>query len=271
MWLLRKKDYGLDQQGYADIHLQRLPEGTRGQCYFVREGMTITKINSRSAKQGIQSFVNVDTGPLAKLLGDTEGPAHEDWDTSSERPDREWIKWKGRVTFIRKIVDTLVEVLNPPISQPDFDVLSDFFSIEHTSGPQRQKQIGDEHSGRGALPPIQSEEKWFHLTQRTGGFTITRNSRVPIPKNAKLKVSVAYDIPRGDPLRSWNPIDFELGDKPQCLRPNGGGLKVYRTKGNILKLSEFMDQFSISISGFDPHRDLFVRIDEMTETEESQS
>lgn len=269
--LPRKKGYGPDQQGYADVHLQRLSDGMPGQCYFVREGMTITKISSSSANRGIQSFVNVDTGPLAKLLGDTEGPAHEDWDTSSERPDREWSKWKGRVLFVRKIVDRLVEVLNPPISRPDFDLLSDFFSIEHTRGSQRQKKMGNEQPGRGALPPIPSEEKWFHLTQRVGGFTITRNSRVPIPNNAILKVAIAYDIPRGDPLRSWNPIDFIISDKPGDLRPEGTGLKVYRNQRNILTLREFMDEFSISISGFDPHRDLFIRIDERTETQEGRS
>jgi hypothetical protein len=61
-------------------------DGERCDSYYIREGMTIIKINSRASQRGIQALVYVESGPLAKLLGDTEGPAHEDWDTSEERP-----------------------------------------------------------------------------------------------------------------------------------------------------------------------------------------
>ena len=95
LWLPRKQGEG--QEGHLDVHLERLSDGSRCDAYYVREGMTITKINSRASQRGVQALVNVEPGPLAKLLGDTEGPAHEDWDTSEERPELEWKTWKGRV------------------------------------------------------------------------------------------------------------------------------------------------------------------------------
>jgi hypothetical protein len=116
MWLLKKTNTGIE--GELTVYLRRLDDGNRADTYYVREGMTITKLNSRAASRGIESVVIVDPGPLAELLGDTEGPAHEDWETSAERPDRIWKIWKGRVSFTRRIVDSLVELLTPPVPVP---------------------------------------------------------------------------------------------------------------------------------------------------------
>src|SRR5262245_58889099 len=98
--------------------------------------MTITKINSRAALRGVNSLVIVDSGPLAELLGDTEGPAHEDWNKSADRPKKTWKTWSGRVAFARRIVDSLVEYLTPPSTGPDRDLLANVFSIERIAGKQ---------------------------------------------------------------------------------------------------------------------------------------
>jgi hypothetical protein len=267
IWLPRRKGDG--EQGHVDVYLQRLSDGARCDTYYVREGMTITKINSRSAQRGIQALVNVEPGPLAKLLGDTEGPAHEDWDTSADRPDLEWKTWKGRVKFVRGIVDALVEVLTPPTTQADFDLLSDFFSVERTSGSQRQKKPGEETLGPTAMEPVVSQPTWFQITERAGGFTIRRNANVPMPASARLKVAIAYDLPRGDPLRNWNSIDFRIGNNNGDLKPRGKGLKARLLAGNILLLDQIQEDFSFTVSGFDRHRDLFVRVDDLSNTEEN--
>jgi hypothetical protein len=256
-----------------DVYLQRLIDGARCDTYYVREGMTITKINSRSAQRGIQALVNVEPGSLAKLLGDTEGPAHEDWDTSAERPDQEWKTWKGRVKFARGIVDSLVEALTPPTTEPDFDLLSDFFSVERIGGIQRQKKPGEETSGPAGMGPIATDPKWFHITKLAGGFTINRVASVPMPANAILKVSVAYDLPRGDPLCNWSPIDFRIDFRNGCNnggpRTSGKGLRAQSRDGNILRLNQIQEDFRFSVNGFDRHRDLFVRVDDLSDSQEA--
>src|SRR5690606_11352594 len=136
------REKGTNQEGQIDVYLQHTPDGERWDSYYVREGMTITKRNSRAELHGIRALVLVESGPMAKLLGDTEGPAHEDWDKSAERPDREWKTWKNRVEFARRIVDHLVEYLTPNQSEPDFELLADFFSLEDPSGEQRNRQHG---------------------------------------------------------------------------------------------------------------------------------
>jgi hypothetical protein len=90
-----------------------------------------------------------------------------------------------------------------------------------------------------------------------------------MPENPALTVAVAYDLPRGDPLRNWNPLDFEIGDKAGQLKPAGKGLKAKRLAGNRLLLNQFEEHFSISVDGFDRHRDLLVRVDELANDEDA--
>jgi len=244
-------------------------DGLRCDSYYVREGMTITKINAQAGKRGVQSLVVVDAGPLAELLGDTEGPAHEDWDTSQERPDRTWKTWKGRVKFVRRIIDSLVEVLTPPATEPDFDLLSDFFSIEQAGAMQRQREAGKDKKIPPTMPPVVAEPRWYYITSRAGGFTVSRNARVPKPADVALRVSVAYDLPRGDPLKNWNPLDFKMSPRVGTVQPAARGLKAVILQGNVALLRDIGEDFVFQITGFDKNRDLFVRVDETPDTEEA--
>lgn len=247
--------------GRFDAYLRRRP-GERCESYYVREGMTITKISSPAAKRGVEALVLVDRGPLAELLGDTEGPAHEDWDTSQERPDRNWKTWKGRVAFVRRAVDGLVELLTPPTTEPDYDLLSDFFSIEKVGGSGRERATGAEAKGAGRLPDVIAQPKWFQITSRSGGFTVSRNDGVKMPDAAALRVAVAYDLPQGDPLRNWSNLDFEISENGGRFKPKMRGLKMETIQGNVVLLTEIEQNFSFSVGGFDQHRDLYVRVDE---------
>jgi hypothetical protein len=98
---------------------------------------------------------------------------------------------------------------------------------------------------------------------------VSRVASVPMPQKPVLKVSLAYDIPRGDPLRNWSPLDFEISNKNGGLTPNGIGINAHRIQGNILQLSIVEENFNFSVSGFDRHRDLLVRVDDISGDSES--
>lgn len=249
-------------EGELYVFLQRQPEGNRADTYYVREGMTITKLNSRASLRGVHAFVVVERGPLASMLGDSEGPAHEDWDTSEDRPNQNWTTWKGRVNFCRRIVDDLTELLTPPTIKADFELLSDFFSIEKTQAPQRSRMPAPEGNGRPRFGDITAKPRWYRLDGRRGGFRIVHNTGHPLPENPRLRVSVAYDLPTGNPMKKWSPFDFQFGKSPQ-LKFLGRGVKVVPVAGNVLVLTVEDEKFSFGADGFDEHRDLLVRIDEL--------
>ena len=263
--LVRQKDP--DISGDMTVFLKRHDQEQRYDTYYVREGMTITKLNSKAGLKGIQALVLVDKGPLAQLLGDAEGPAHEDWDTSEERPNKLWKKWKGRVTFCRKIVDALLEVLAPPTQKADFNLLSDFFSIEKTGAPQKAPSQGNEDKAKSKIGEITPKPRWYRLDGKRGGFRIVTSPSAQVPEGAELMVSVAYDVPKGSPLKKWSSFDFDFKKKPAAIEFSGKQIQAKIVSGNVIRLKVEGPEFSFGATGFDRRTDLFVRIDEASHDE----
>lgn len=271
--LLLPRLHGADVEGCMSVYLQRLDDGVRYDSYFVREGMTITRINTSNRLRSVRGLVIVDRGPLAELLGDTEGPAHQDWDKSQPRPKKTWGRgWKGRVDFVRGVLDRFVELLTPPITEPNFDLLSEFFSIQQATGSRPQKKPGKDSSEPSGFDGIKATPKWYRITARSGGFTISRDPGVALPAHPSLRVALAYDIPRGDPLRNWSRFDFDLGNG-HLRGPTGRGVKagLYRNQRNTLRLDITDEHFQFGLDGFDVNRDLFVKVDELSDDEEADT
>lgn len=251
-----------DEVGEFDVHIQRRADGQPGESYYVREGMTIPAIGAQASRRGVQSLVLVDPGPLAQLLGDTEGPAHEDWNESAELPEALWKRgWKGRVRFVRRSVDALVEVLAQRTAPADFDALREFFGV--APAPPRGPLPPPGPGGPppvGPLPP--APVPWFQVTARAGGVRIGRHREVPMPDEPRLRVSMAYDLARGNPLEYWTWLDFDLrtGRSARIAAAEGVWLDVL--EGNVLLLRDLAEDFVVVVEGFDRHRDLFLRIDD---------
>ncbi len=269
--LLPRKS-GSAETGELLAFLQRTGTSDRYESYYVREGMTITKLNTKRSVRGVRGLVVVEPGSLASLLGDTEGPAHTTWDTSNdERPNRVWKTWKGRVTFFSNILDSLNELLTPKSSAPDFDLLSDFFSIDQTLAPQlnrRPKKPGEPGDKPPFTPPPPTP-RWYRLNGKPGGFTIADSGTLPTEVGSVLRVSVAYDLPSGNPLKAWSKFDFDFKEKNSRLQFTGNGVNVKSRAGNILEIEVIKPDFQVTATGFDINRDLFVRIDEINGEEEN--
>jgi hypothetical protein len=75
---------------------------------------------------------------------------------------------------------------------------------------------------------------------------------------------MAYDLPSGNPMKKWSPFDFQFGKSPQ-LKFSGKGVRVVPQAGNVLVLKVEDERFLFAADGFDEHRDLLVRIDELTD------
>src|SRR5262249_27565323 len=63
---------------HFDVFLVRDGTEGRGRPVFVREGIIISDVHSPLSR-GIRSLVVVEDRPLATLLGDSENPAHTQW------------------------------------------------------------------------------------------------------------------------------------------------------------------------------------------------
>ena len=273
--------------GEAFVFVQNSTSHKRVDAYGVREGMTITKVNSASSRRGVRGLLLVERtlhesdkpNPLASLLGDTEGPAHETWDTAADRPARTWKTWKGRVKFVRKLIDELETVLNPKSSEADFNLLAHLFQRPKDDAPPKPTQTPggtDDDTTKPGPIVVEPNARWFEVRPRSGGFRLTASKKIARPAGARLRLRVAYDTAKGDPLKKWSPLDFVFkGSKTngELTGPKivilGKGIDAERgSAGNEVLVTPSEDRFSLGAEGFDPNRDLLVWCEDELPTDE---
>lgn len=251
-----------------DAFLWRNDSFDRAEDHVVREGMTISGVQALRGRRGVLRLLLVERGELSGLLGDTEGPTHTDWNTGESRPDAKYVEWKGRVTFVRQALRKLEDLLTPPPAEVDRDLLADIFYVEDVREPGRAGR-GPEEEGESptVLPPgVEPTKRWYTLSPIEGGFHLRRSQAAAMPEPAVLHVRVAYDIRRGDPLKSWSPFDFDLR-KPDAFDFKGKGVEPIAEAGNVIRLTATRDDFRVKVTGFDTRQDLYVRVDEPTPVE----
>jgi hypothetical protein len=150
-------------------------------------------------------------------------------------------------------------------------LLSDFFSIDQTLAPQlnrRPKKPGEPGDKPPFTPPPPTP-RWYRLNGKPGGFTIADSGTPPTEVGSVLRVSVAYDLPSGNPLKAWSKFDFDFKEKTSRLQFIGNGVNVKARAGNIMEIEVIKPDFQVTATGFDINRDLFVRIDETNGEEEN--
>ena len=98
--------------------------------------------------------------------------------------------------------------------------------------------------------------------QRNGvGFRVRLAQGVAHPP-MRVLLQVAYETPRGNPLKSYSPHDFRLhGDGALDVVAEGCQVSP-GAKGNEVFLDiDDPDRFSVMVSGFDERRDVLARMD----------
>ena len=296
--LKKDKELSHENDDYFYVFLQqedrKLPD--KPDSYYIREGMTITKINSTRAKKNyVRGLVYINKGQLAAMLGDTEGAAHADWETSAERPEKLWKHgWKERVKFVKTIVDKLYDIVAPTIDKADYNLLSKYFSIEGKDIPQPSNtqdiidNVGAENADtdntensteelcntESPFSSIESESKWFNFEKKSGGFRIFHIHSREIPLGAVLEIQMAYDVSQGNPLKQWHRFDFDLKNEKgrvKCVEKKAKA-SISNGEGNTIILEDISTGFSLTVTGFDKHKDLYVKIidksDDNKETEQ---
>ena len=105
-FLVRPKA-GDKKWSFFDLALERDGTEARDRPVFVREGIIISDIRSPYSR-GVRSLVISDDGPLASLLGDSENPAHTQW-------QRDGSNYKGKYSYpaenLAFVINSVSEVI----------------------------------------------------------------------------------------------------------------------------------------------------------------
>lgn len=243
------------------LFVQRDDNLERGLDFYIRSGIAVSGIH-QLGNRPVLGLLVADDELISRFLGDAENPAHTQW---NERLDSFKAKYERRpvalLRFVKTSLRSLVEILATAPEGKQRNLLRDLF---HVDMPASDELPADEppptrKKADTPIPAIRNQEPSpFRLTRLTDGFSITGNPTASA-RPARGRVRVAYDIVRGSPFRRYDPRDFNLALPPIKIEAVEARCDP---KANQLEFEAQSNDFRISVTGFDAHRDLVIRITE---------
>ena len=249
------------EETHFDIFIERDDRLDRAEDHFIREGITIAGVSTLKQK-GVRVVVSVDDKVLSSLLGDSENPAHTEWQERSLKFRDKYTHGVSCLRFVKNSPKEIVRFLNKPALGVDKKLLEDFFSVEPPSDKGHEGTSGGNQNtpnGEPSFPPeIIAQSKEFRLLRKQGGFRISRNPKATsLPK--RVLVTVAYEIRGRNPFSKYRPFDFEMDKAPIKVKNLGARINA-KSKNQLLIQIEKMD-FLVEVTGFDLRRDLRVKVE----------
>jgi hypothetical protein len=241
------------EKTYFDIFIEHDEKLDRAEDHFVREGITIAGVSTLK-QRGIRAVISIKDKALSALLGDSENPAHTEWQERSPKFKNQYIHGVSCLRFVKNSPKEIVKILSKPSLGIDKNLLENFFSITPISKKGAKSLPGE----KGSTPDdLMGTTKEFYLIRRKGGFLLKKNpDATKIPSG--FHVTVAYEIRGKNPFKIYSPFDFEMDKAP--IKVNIKGAQISAIQQNQLIAQINNQDFQFEISGFDFNRDLRVKI-----------
>ena len=261
-------DHAESSRGHIDLHLAQAEAGTPPVCLRLRDDITVPQGGLLRA-DGVHSALLADSGPVAEFLADAEPPAHDSWKVTSRLKER-WKYAPATLNLIRTAPARLHQLLAVGAEKDLPDELLQYFWFEDPSGSGngrgriRRQPKRTPHTPTDLPPP---RPRQLTIDQEKGGFTVRAGPGLTsdlLP--CQIHVRMAYDLEDGDPLRTWSPYDFNLGDRDGDIEIEQDGASIVELRGNQLLVEARDPDFRVRVHGFDLNRDLEVRVNRVRES-----
>jgi disulfide oxidoreductase YuzD len=253
--------FGEEKNAFFRVFIKQ-DKDESGKVIFIRKGLIISRVKAPQTR-GVQSLVVIEDEPLAKLLGDSENPAHTEWQKSNIKD--KYINATAYIEFVANIVSNLVNTLSVEENTVDDNLILDIFSLPLTNNEEQPKRTTEKKGEKPGtvtkppLPPPPPRENKFILSQVKGGFSVTSGSdKLSFP--LRLEVRVAYDVRKGSALGRYNISDFRLDQPPVKIKKPYKGLQIIKIRENMILANITKDDFELLVTGFDENRDLYVKV-----------
>jgi hypothetical protein len=247
-----------------------------GRPVFVREGLIISDVHALRAR-GVRSLVVVEDKPLATMLGDSENPAHTQWQKDSSNFKGKYERGPSWLGFVTKSVAEIVRLISEQEREEDPRLLIDVFSLP--AAPEEEPEPGPKpkptpEPGPEVVPPIlpqQPAPPKYRMELVPGGFAVSAGPGIVVP--TRMEILAAYDVRRGNPFNKYRKAaavgaaDFDVGRRPIQLEPPPVGAEVVACSGNRLEIVVREPNFRFSVVGFDQRRDVIARVNILEEQE----
>lgn len=256
---------------HMDVILQRVGEGVSGRPVYIREGIVITDARGRKVP-GVVAIVHAAQGALANLLGDSENVAHTIWARDTKGFKEAYTYANMYLEYVKSAPAALVRLLSEGDKDEDAHLLERFFGIDIEEEPETlpdedvPKKAEGETKTPKPKPDVPRRLTRYSLTKVAGGFTLVNTADGELPEG--LRVRVAYNVRRGNPLKKYHQADFQIGVGSVRISESAG-LTVVNVRKNEILVRVAEKPFKLAVEGFDERRDLVVRVDDVEEDGDS--
>lgn len=249
------------EHSHFKLFLERDALIDKGEDYFIRDGITVTGVSSQRQK-GMRVIVSVADRPLSRLLGDSENPAHTEWQERSPKFRNRYNLGPACLRFVKNSPREMIRIHSMPAEGRDTKLLRDLFYVDLDLGKETKtdRKIPKDGPGVGSLggadTPTGTPPRLL-LSRVKGGFRLSLHPEAKVYPRT-IEMEMAYDVRQGNPFRLYRPYDFDLEKVPISIE--GVGLTYRIVQPNGMKVTTEQPDFQLTITGFDLNRDLKIKI-----------
>jgi hypothetical protein len=245
-----------------DVYLERDDGLAGGDEHFVRDGITVAGVKS-GVPGGVRAIVSVRDRALSGLLGDSENPAHTEWQERSPRFKERYRHGPFTLRYVKGAPREIVRVLTRPAAGRDFALLRHLFALDvpteetvRDRAPQGPRRAGADGTGDSPAVDAAGKDRFFELQKLAGGFRLAGSGNGARPPRFAA-VLAAYEVRRGNPFALYQTLDFEMDRAP--IVAEVAGAEIVRRERNAVVLRIDDPAFQLVVKGFDPRRDVRVK------------
>lgn len=246
---------------HFDVYLVQDPSEKLGHPRFVRNGIVISDVRCPLSR-GVGALVVIEDNALAAFVGDSENPAHTQWQDANSHFKGKYTYGQQWLKFIRTSVFNIVRFLKEDKTVIDPAALAHIFSVPTSNADKAvssmtpRPKLANGTNPPPPPPPIPNRTRPIRIEETAnGGFAIRQGDRsLKIPRF--IEVLTAYYVRKGNPFKHYDPDDFDMGSN---ITTSARGAEIVEASGNRTLIRVENEDFEVSFSGFDTRRDLRVR------------
>jgi hypothetical protein len=236
----------------------RRDETLTGRPCHIREDLIISDVKCAKTP-GYACIVRVKRGALATLLGDSENPAHTEWQASSRNFKDKYVYGGLAIDFVSSFASEVVRRVNSSSKELDRTLLLDLFSDK---GPETLSPATPTGPPRGEAPPqppaeLETPSVGYRIRELPTGFSVTCPDG-GLAAGSELLIRAAYETSKGNPFKSYSELDFNFAGSEMTVYTTGAD--VVSNARNELRVRLRGEPAEIRVVGFDVNRDLQVRV-----------
>jgi hypothetical protein len=243
--------------GSFDVYLQPAPAGAIPVPLFIRNAITVPNEASYFTNPQVFAAVVASDSVVSSFLRDAENPAHTSWNGRAEKLMARWRTPGSTLPKIRHSARKLDQLVGNSENIVDPDALISFLNIAKPAAARKRK-VPNPISPPPPNPPAPTPRP-YRIIPNVGGFTVKgagESATAEMPMS--INVRMAYAIARGDAFKRYDRNDFSLNGT-SGIQVKADGATTQPAADNVLLIEAEAPDFSVTVSGFDPNRDVVVQ------------